>query len=135
MADIHLYKGTVTANATDGTLVSEGTNTSCLSPGLCPAAITKEYLFSFAIRCSASFYTIGDTIIQPDGVNASRWAFALDNAGVADTFVSYGQPLTITSVIGSTNLILWCKVSVLNTDPVGNDLSTKIKITCKLSNV
>jgi len=115
MANIHVYKGTVTAGSTNGTQVSEGTGAEPISIGPLKASLNEESdPVKLAIRCEADYETIGNTTITPTGTSSAKWALAPDNAGSAGAFGSYGAALTISSTIDDTNTLFWAKAKATN---------------------
>jgi len=130
MADIHVYKGTVTAGGTDGTLVSEeGAQTAPITVG--PLNSTNNEVSTdqkLAIRCDTGYVTSGDTAITPTGTTAAKWALAPDNAGVAGVYGAYGAALTISSAIDATNTIFWAKAKSTSDESPVNDVSVSLQV-------
>ena len=137
MADIHLYKGTVTAGGTDGTLVSEeGAQTSPIEIG--PLNATNNEVSTdqkLAIRCDTGFVTSGDTTITPTGTTAAKWALAPDDAGSAGTYGSYGAVLTVSSAIDATNTIFWAKAKATSDESPVNDVSVSLRVSAIIAAV
>ena len=137
MADIHIYKGTVTAGGTDGTLVSEGgAQTSPITVG--PLNATNNEVSTdqkLAIRCDIGFATSGSTTITPTGTTAAKWALAPDNAGSAGTYGAYGAALTISSVINAVNTIFWTKAKATSDESPVNDVSVSLQVSATVAAV
>ena len=130
MANIHIYKGTVTAGGTNGTQVSEGTETEPIVIGPLNASSNEESSpVKLAIRCAAGYVTSGNVTITPTGTSAAKWALAPDSAGSAGAFGAYGAALTIASAIGDTNTIFWAKAKAVSAEanPV-NDTSVNLAV-------
>ena len=129
MAYIHLYKDNPTSGGTDGTLVSEGDESSPVTVTLTVEDVDVESgAIKLALRCESGYQTSGDTTITPTGDNSDKWALAPDNGGSPGTFGSYGDPLTISDVVGDTNYIFWVKAKALASEDPQNDASVDLKI-------
>lgn len=129
MSYIHLYMNNPTAGGTDGIMVSEGTGDNPITIGPLDASEGEESApVKLAVRCEPGYKTSGTVTIQPVGTSASKWALAPDSNGSPGTFLDYGQAMTITDVIGSTNYILWVKARATNDEPPQNDTSVDIQI-------
>jgi hypothetical protein len=129
---IHLYKGTVTAGGTDGTLVSEDTELSPITVGPLNATINEESAAQkLAVRCDPGYLTRSgfNTTITPTGTFAAKWALAPDSSGSAGTFGAYGAVLTISSVINATNTLFWVKAKAESTETVPvNDTTVNLVV-------
>ena len=137
MSYIHIYQGSVVAGNTSGTQVSEGDS---ISPITCTLNATNNQVsdpIKLAIRCDGAnppdapngYTTTTNTIITPTGTTYDKWALALDNSGSAGTFEAYGDPLTITDIIGTTNTIFWVKAKSISSETPINDVSTDLVVT------
>ena len=137
MADIHIYKGTVTAGGTNGTLVSEaGAQTSPIEIGQLNATNNEVSTDQkLAIRCDTGFVTSGDTTITPTGTTAAKWALAPDDAGSAGTYGSYGAVLTVSSAIDATNTIFWAKAKATSDESPVNDVSVSLRVSAIIAAV
>lgn len=137
MADIHVYKGNVTSGGVDGTLVSEGgLQTSPIEIGPLDQSIGEvSDSVKLAIRCSLENVTIGDVTITPLGTTSSKWALALDDNNSPGAFKGYGETLTISSAINSTNTIFWVKAKSDIFDEKENDTSVSFSVQAKLRKV
>jgi len=137
LADIHVYKGTVTSGGTNGTLVSEGgAQTAPITVG--PLNATDNEVSTdqkLAVRCDTGYVTSGDTTITPTGTTAAKWALAPDNAGVAGTYGAYGAALTVSSVIDATNTIFWAKAKATSDESPVNDVSVSLQVSALIAAV
>jgi len=135
LADIHIYKGTVTAGGTNGTLVSEaGAQTSPIEIGQLNATNNEVSTDQkLAIRCDTGYTTSGDTTITPTGTTAAKWALAPDNAGAAGTYGAYGAALTISSAIDATNTIFWVKAKATSDESPSNDVSVSLQVSATVA--
>ncbi|AZV56080.1 hypothetical protein [Clostridium sp. AWRP] len=133
---IHVYQGSVTSGGTDGTQVSEGTETAPIIVGPLNATNNEESsAIKLAIRCDAGYNSSGNAVITPTGTTADKWALAPDNAGVAGSFGTYGSALTISSVIGTTNTLFWVKAKASNTETPANDTSVDLVVNATINAV
>ena len=135
MSYIHLYKGSPTSGAADGTLVSEGDGSSPITLGPLNATSNEESsALKLGIRCETGYVTAADVVITPTGTTAAKWALAPDNGGTPGTFGAYGAALTITSVINATNTIFWAKAKATSGETPANDTSVDLVVTCATVN-
>jgi hypothetical protein len=134
MAYIHMYQGTVTKGGTDGTLVSENTNSAPIVTALNASNNEVSADIKLALRCDSGYQTYGNTTVTPTGTSASSWCLANDaGAGTApSTYGGYGSALTITSVIGATNTIIWAKAKSVSSETPANDVSVKLQISATI---
>jgi len=143
MSYIHVYKNNPTANDTDGTLVSEGDSSSFI---ICTLNATSNEVSSpikLALRCDGAnapsapngYQTTGNTVITPTGDTSTKWALALDSSGSAGTFGAYGAALTITSVIGQTNVLFWAKAKATSDETPTNDQGTDLVVVATIAAV
>jgi len=137
LANIHVYKGTVTTGGTNGTLVSEaGAQTSPIIIG--PLNATNNEVSTdqkLAIRCDTGYVTTGDTVITPTGTTSAKWALAPDNAGSAGTYGAYGAALTLSSAIDATNTIFWAKAKATSDESPVNDTAVALQTTATVAAV
>jgi len=138
MAYIHLYKNNPTQGGTDGTQVSEQTETEpvVFEFTLSGSDVTGDP-YKLAIRCESGYQTKSgeNTTIQPYGTNASKWRLADDNNGQPGTWQDWGASLIITSQIGSTNKIFWIQAKATADENPQNDTSVDIKTTATIEAV
>lgn len=71
---------------------------------------------------------IKDTIITV--ANADKWAFALDNGGVPETFGDWGKAITLPAGIGDTNKIFWVKARTTQDEVAEEDNNVKLIANC-----
>ena len=129
MANIHVYKDTVTLGAKDGTQVSEGTGLQPISIGLLNATNNEESVSTtLALRCDAGFKTTGDTVITPIGTTANKWALSLDGI----TFGSYGAGLTISTTVDENNILFYIKAKATSDETPVNDTSVDIQVSAQI---
>lgn len=127
---IGIYFGTVTANGTDGTRVSEGTESTPFEiSGLDTAANDVSANYALAIRCNDSFYASNDATITPTGTTASMWCLA----NYAGTWSNYGEALTFTSQIPDTNVLFWAKAKTVSTENPVKDTSVDLVISATIN--
>jgi len=136
MAYIHVYKDNPTAGGTDGTLVSEGDNSSPVEVGPLNATNNEESSpIKLAIRCDSGYQTYGNTTIDPVGTNQDKWALADDNAGSPATWQDWGVALTVTEIIGATNKIFWAKAKAVSGEEPQNDSSVDLQVSTTIQAV
>ena len=129
---IHLYKNNPTAGGTDGSMVSEGTNGNPIVVGPLDASKNEESTpLTLGIRCDSGYATASNTVISLTGETANMWALSLDGV----TWQSYGAPLTITSFINATNILIYCKAKTASNENPLNDIRVKFKVDTTLSAV
>ncbi len=133
---IKIYKGTVTAGQTDGTLVSSGTGLNPIESGAIkvPASDYQEGIWiKLAVRCDNGYETVEDSsrharISIEDSAGVTMWQLAPDNSGQAGTPEDWGDPLDILTKIGATNTIFWARARVAHTEEPANDESVDIQV-------
>lgn len=126
---INVYKGTVTAGATDGTCVStDGVYTEPISVTL-NATNNESKKIKLAIRCETGFTTVGDTTITDVNDLNDRWKLCLTENG------TYADTLTISSVINATNTIFWAQASSADTETPTADRSVSFAVVATIAAV
>lgn len=136
MSRIKIYKGTVTAGGTDGTLVSSGTGAAPIESGALKvpeAGYAEGSAIKLAVRCDNGYETIEDeskhaTIEIVDSTHVDKWALAPDDDGSPGVFEDWGDPLEFLSQIDDTNTIFWAKARVAYTEEPANDTSVSIEV-------
>jgi len=131
MAYIHTYQGNPTVGLADGNLVSENSGLSPISITLNATNNEISDPIKLALRCETGYQTTGNIVITPTGTTSAKWALSLDGI----TFGAYGDPLTITSVIGATNTIFYSKAKSTSDETPTNDVSTDLVITSTIEAV
>ena len=128
-AYINIYKGNPTAAGTDGTAVSTGgTYTEPITVALnASEAETKKV--KLAIRCESGYTTVGDTTIADSGDTNDRWKLCLTENG------TYTDSITISSTIGTTNVIFWAQASSATTENPGTDRSVSLAVSATITAV
>ena len=137
---IKIYKGTVTAGQTNGTLVSSGTGASPIESGMIdvPASDYQDGdWIKLAARCDAGYKTVENggkhaSISIVDSTSVTMWQLAPDDEGQAGTPQSWGAALDFTSEIGATNTIFWARARAASTEEPVNDTSVQIKGAAKI---
>ena len=126
---INLYYGKVTEGGTDGTEVSTNdTETSPISVTL-DATKNEEKVIPVAIRCGDGYKTSGDTVISFEGATKDKWfASAKEDSGFGDT-------LTISESIGTTNKLFYIKATSSSDEKPSNDKSVNVKVSTKIEAV
>lgn len=127
----HVYQGSVTASGTDGTAVSEGTETSAITFTLNATNNEESSSKTLAIRCDTGYNTTGNTTISLTGTTAAKWALSLNGS----TWETYGSPITITSTIGTTNTLFYIKAKAVDTETPVNDVSVDLSISSTIQAV
>ena len=122
---LHVYKNNPTAGGTDGSLVSEGTGLNPITTNALNATMNEESaVIKLALRCEAGYTTSGDITITPMGTTSSKWALSADGT----TWGAYGAVLTITTVIGVVNTIIYCKAKAVSGESVVNDSTVTLQL-------
>ncbi len=132
---IHVYENNPTAGGTDGTLVSEGTSATPITISLDATSNQVSAPIKLAVRCDSGFQANSGVTISLVGTTAAKWAMAPDSGGVAGIFGAYGAPLTISSVIGTTNVIFWAEAKATSDEIPQNDISVKFQGQAQISAV
>lgn len=125
---INIYSGTVTAGGTDGTLISNGDNSSPLSLVVNSSDTTPEAVAACAIRCQPT-YNASDVTISFDGTNASQWSICDTETG------TYGSSLTLSSDVLTTNTLFYVKATATAGEEPKIDTSVKIRTVATISKV
>ena len=129
---IHLYKNNPTAGGVDGSPVSEGTELDPITTkGLNPVINEESMPIKAALRCEAGYNTSGDVTVTPIGASASKWALSLDGI----TWGLYGTVLTINSVVGVVNTIIYAKAKAVSGELPTNDVSVVLQIAGNVATV
>ena len=137
---IKIYKGTVTAGQTDGTLVSSGTGLNPIESGAIKvpeSGYTEGSWIKLAVRCDSGFKTVEDSsrharVSIVDSAGVTMWQLAPDNSGQAGTPEDWGDPLDFLSEIGDKNTIFWVRARVASTEEPANDTSVDIQVTATI---
>ena len=136
MSQIHIYYGSPTAAGTDGTVASEGTESSPIIIGPLDIATNQESdPVKLAIRCDDGYKAATGATITPTGTGAAYWALAPDNSGSAGTFGAYGASLVISSAIVATNTLFWAKAKAESSESPLSDTSVDLVVTATISPV
>ena len=133
---IKIYKGTVTAGQTDGTLISSGTGLNPIESGAIKvpeSGYAEGNWIKLAVRCDTGYETVEDSsrharISIVDSTKVTMWQLAPDNSGQAGTPEDWGEPLDFLTKIGATNTIFWARARVAHTEEPANDASVDIQV-------
>jgi hypothetical protein len=133
---IKIYKGTVTAGGTDGTLISSGTGLNPIESGAIKvpeSGYAEGNWIKLAVRCDTGYETVEDAsrharISIEDSAKVTMWQLAPDNNGQPGTAEDWGEPLDILTKIGATNTIFWARARVASTEEPANDKSVYIQV-------
>lgn len=122
-AYINVYQGNPTEGGTDGTAIStDGAQTAPLVVSL-DASQNEVKKIKLAIRCESGYTTQGDTVIQDYNDTNDRWKFSLTENG------TYADSITISSAIGTSNVIFWAQASSSSDESPSRDTSVKLRVT------
>lgn len=120
---INVYQGNPTEGGTDGTAAStDGAQTAPVTVSL-DAAQNESKKIKLALRCESGYTTTGNTTIQDVNDTNDRWKFSLTENG------TYADSITITSAIGTTNVIFWAQASSASSETPTRDTSVSIRVT------
>ena len=133
---IKIYKGTVTAGGTDGTLVSSGTGLNPIESGAIkvPAAGYQEGSWiKLAVRCDAGYETVEDSsrharisiVDTEEEGNEDKWQ--LSKTAAVQTGVDWGDSLGFDSKIGDKNVLFYARARVAHTEEPINDRTVMLK--------
>ena len=122
------YMGNPTANAKDGTKISDdGSGSQPLTAVL--DSLQSETVVKCAIRCDDGYKIESDTTISFSGTTADKWRVAVDNgyanATAAAQNANWQSEITLASVT-SVNKVFWVKASNAGENPQ-NDRSVTIE--------
>lgn len=127
---INVYTGNPSAGKTDGTQVSTNNEeTSPIEISLSADSDTSG-VAKCAIRCEPGFKTHGGTVISFIGGTASKWKIAKD-AGYSDSSdaaskATFEDTITVSDVIGETNVIFWVQASATSDEKPSKDISVNL---------
>ena len=124
---INLYVGG-TAGGTDGTIISNGDNSSPLSLVVNSSDVSPEATAQCSIRCEAT-YNASDVTLSFDGTNASQWSICDTETG------TYASSLTLSSDVLTTNTTFWVKATATAGEDPKIDTSVKIRTVATISKV
>lgn len=123
---INVYKNNPTAGGTDGTAVSTGgAYTDPITVSL-DASQSESKKVKLAIRCETGYETSGNTVIADSGDTNDRWKLCLTENG------TYADSITISSTIGTTNVVFWAQASSANTESPSTDRSVSLQVTATI---
>ena len=126
---LHIYYGNPTADSTDGTEASSGTELSPISVTL-DASKEEQKAVKCAVRCDSGYYIEGNTTIKFVGDGSAKWRAAADNnyadEDAALKKASWQETLTLDGVTDK-NTIFWVKAISSKEEKPQNDTSVDIQ--------
>ena len=127
-----------TLGGVDGTEISQETE---LAP-ITTVPINSSYAeetgdIKLGLRVTSGYSTQGNTVITPTGTSSTNWALALDDGtgNAPGVYGAYGDALTITDEIGSTNYIIWVKANTTLGEDPKNDTSVDLNVSAVIQAV
>ena len=105
---LHIYMNNPTAESTDGTEVSSGTELAPLSV-LLDAGKGEQKAVKCAVRCESGFHIDGTLTIKFVGDHADKWKAATDNKYTAETALESAEWKDSISLsnVADKNTIFW----------------------------
>lgn len=130
MGILKLVTNNPTGNAKDGKLITLPTSTIPINI-IVNTGEANHSLLKVAVRCDAGYKTTGPWEVSFVGDTASAWSVAdgevYPNEELAET-ATYTSSLTINSVVGETNHVLWLKASTDGTEASTVDTSVSLRL-------
>ena len=107
---LHIYMNNPTAESTDGTEVSSGTELAPISV-LLDAGKGEQKAVKCAVRCESGFHIDGTLTVKFVGDHADKWKAATDNKYTAETALESAdwKDRIALSDVGDTNTVFWVK--------------------------
>lgn len=120
---INLYNGSVSADSTNGTIVSDSNKiiSTVKTDG------TEKYQ-TLAIRCETGYQTEGDTTLELTGLSKDAWAFEYNNKKG-----EYGAPLVISDIIKDKNVVFNLYSKSINDETPCTDTSVVINLKASIA--
>ena len=105
---LHIYMNNPTAESTDGTEVSSGTELAPISV-LLDAGKGEQKAVKCAVRCESGFHIDGTLTIKFVGDHADKWKAATDNKYTAETALESAEWKDSISLsnVADKNTIFW----------------------------
>ena len=105
---LHIYMNNPTAESTDGTEVSSGTELAPISV-LLDAGKGEQKAVKCAVRCESGFHIDGTLTIKFVGDHAGKWKAATDNKYTAETALESAEWKDSISLsnVADKNTIFW----------------------------
>jgi hypothetical protein len=130
MGHLRLVTNNPTQGGTNGTVTPISAATIPIN-AIVNTGTANHSLVKVALRCDDGYMTTGEWEVSFVGTTAARWSVA-DGAlypteESAET-ATYTPSLTINSVVGSTNRVLWLKASTDGTEENAVDTSVSLRV-------
>ena len=130
MGILKLVTNNPTQNAKDGKLITLPTSTIPINI-IVNTGEANHSLLKVAVRCDAGYQTTGPWEVSFVGTTASAWSVAdgalYPNEELAEA-ATYTSSLTLNSVVGDKNHVLWLKASTDGTEESVVDTSVSLRL-------
>ena len=125
---LHIYMNNPTAESTDGTEVSSGTELAPISV-LLDAGKGEQKAVKCAVRCESGFHIDGTLTIKFVGDHADKWKAATDNKYTAETALESAEWKNSISLsnVADKNTIFWVKAISTADEKPQQDVSVDIQ--------
>lgn len=130
MGILKLVTNNPTQNAKDGKLITLPTSTIPINI-IVNTGEANHSLLKVAVRCDAGYQTTGPWEVSFVGTTASAWSVAdgalYPNEELAEA-ATFTSSLTLNSVVGEKNHVLWLKASTDGTEESVVDTSVSLRL-------
>ena len=125
---LHIYMNNPTAESTDGTEVSSGTELAPISV-LLDAGKGEQKAVKCAVRCESGFHIDGALTVKFVGGHADKWKVATDNKYTAETALESAEWKDSISLsnVADKNTVFWVKVISTADEKPQQDTSVDIQ--------
>mgnify|MGYP001013971009 FL=1 len=125
---LHIYMNNPTAESTDGTEVSSGTELAPISV-LLDAGKGEQKAVKCAVRCESGFHIDGTLTVKFVGDHADKWKVAMDNKYTAQTALESAdwKDSIALSNVADKNTIFWVKALSTADEAPQQDTSVDIQ--------
>lgn len=125
---LHIYMNNPTAESTDGTEVSSGTELAPISV-LLDAGKGEQKAVKCAVRCESGFRIDGTLTVKFVGDHADKWKAATDNKYTAETALESAEWKDSISLsnVADRNTIFWVKAISTADEKPQQDVSVDIQ--------
>ena len=125
---LHIYMNNPTAESTDGTEVSSGTELAPISV-LLDAGKGEQKAVKCAVRCESGFHIDGALTVKFVGDHADKWKAATDNKYTAETALESAEWKDSISLsnVADRNTIFWVKAISTADEKPQQDTSVDIQ--------
>ena len=125
---LHIYMNNPTAESTDGTEVSSGTELAPISV-LLDAGKGEQKAVKCAVRCESGFHIDGTLTIKFVGDHADKWKAATDNKYTAETALESAEWKDSISLsnVADKNTIFWVNAISTADEKPQQDVSVDIQ--------